>query len=163
MGVLHVYFHAVNAEAALQADVKGPLVGFTTVESKVADPHVALGKLVALIAGVAWSPGLVGARVISPSPATKPTSAAAYALLPKNSPWRTGPWLYDLSVRARDILADVDASRRAELAVQWGRSDEFRRIPEKEKGLFALLVSDLSDLAKQARKAGHRIYCWSSL
>lgn len=54
MGVLHVYFHAADAEAALQAEATshaGSLVGFTTVESKAADPHVALGKLVALIAG----------------------------------------------------------------------------------------------------------------
>jgi len=68
MGVIHVYFHAVNAEAALQADVMAPLVGFTTVETKVADPFVALGQLVALIADVAWSPNLIGAVVVSPSP-----------------------------------------------------------------------------------------------
>ena len=37
----------------------------------------------------------------------------------------TGPWLHELSVRVRDILADGDASRRIELAVQWGRIEEF--------------------------------------
>src|SRR5215468_6194495 len=163
MGVIHVYFHAENAEAALRADVMAPLVGFTTVETKVAEPFVALGKLVALIAEVAWSPDLIGAVVISPSPATKPTSAEAYARLPEDSPWRTGPWLHELGVRARDILADMDASRRIELAVQWGRIDEFRRIPEGEKGFLAPLILELSNLAKEARKADHRIYCWSSL
>jgi hypothetical protein len=163
MGVLNVYFHAANAEAALQTDVMGRVVGFTTVESKVADPIVVLGQLVALITGVAWRPGLIGATVISPSPATKPTSAQAYALLPGDSPWRTGPWLHELGVRARDTLADMDASRRIELAVQWGRIDEFRRIPEGEKGFLAPLILELSNLAKEARKADHRIYCWSSL
>jgi hypothetical protein len=144
-------------------DHNAPLVGFTTVESKVADPAVALGHLLALIAETAWRPGLIGATVISPSPATEPTSAEAYALLPGDSPWRTGPWLQELSVWTRDILAEVDVSRRAELAVQWGQSGEFRRIPEKEKGFLAFLVLELSDLSKQARKASHRIYCWSSL
>jgi len=163
MGVIHVYFHAENAEAALRADVMAPLVGFTTVETKVAEPFVALGKLVALIAEVAWSPDLIGAVVISPSPATKPTSAEAYARLREDSPWKTGPWLHELGIRARDTLADVDASRRTELAVQWGRIDEFRHIPEEKKGFLVLLVLELSDLAKQARKAGHRIYCWTTL
>jgi len=129
-----------------------PLVGFTTVETKVAEPFVALGKLVALIAEVAWSPDLIGAAVVSPSPATKPTSADAYARLQEDSPWKTGPWLHELSVRARDILADVDASRRTELAVQWGRIAEFRHIPEENKGFLAHLVAELSDLAKQARE-----------
>jgi hypothetical protein len=32
MGVINVYFHAANAEAALQADVMAHPVGFTTVE-----------------------------------------------------------------------------------------------------------------------------------
>jgi hypothetical protein len=104
MGVINVYFHAAYAEAALQADVMAPLVGFTTVETKVAEPFVALGKLVALIAEVAWSPDLIGAVVVSPSPATKPTSADAYARLPEDSSWKTGPWLHELSVRARDVV-----------------------------------------------------------
>jgi len=163
MGVFHVYFHAANAEAAMQAKVMGPLVAFTTVESKLADPHVALGHLVALVAEIAWSPDLVGVTVISPSPATEPKSEEAFAKLPEDSPWRTGPWLQELSVRARDILADVDASRRAGLAAQWGRSDEFRRIPEEEKNFLAYLVLEFSNLAKEARQVGDRIYCWTSL
>ena len=117
--------------------------------------------MVALIADVAWSPDLIGAVVVSQSPATKPTSVEAYARLPEDSPWKTGPWLHELGIRARDILADVAASRRTELAVQWGRIDEFRHIPEKD--FLALLVLELSDLAKQARKAGHHICCWTSL
>ena len=86
----------------------GPLAAF---KSKVADPHVALGHLVALITEIARSPDLIGVTVISPSPATEPKSQEALAKWPE---------LQELSVRARDILADVDASLRAELAAQWG-------------------------------------------
>lgn len=163
MGVLNIYFHAPNAEAALQANLMAHPVGFTTVESKVAEPSVALGQLVALIAEVAWSPDLIGATVISPSPATEPKSKEALARSPDDSPWKTGPWLQELSVQTRETLSDVDASRRAGLAAQWGRIDEFRRIPEEEKGFLAHLVLEFSNLAKEARQAGDRIYYWSSL
>lgn len=163
MGVLHLYFNAANAEAAFRANLASPLVAFTTVESKVADPAVVLGHLVALIAKVPWTAGLIGGTLVSPNPATKPASAEAYAQLPEDSPWRTGPWLQEFSIRTRNILAELDTSRHVELAAQWGRLNEFRHIPDNEKAFLTQLVLDFSDLAKQARGADHRIYCWSSL
>jgi hypothetical protein len=163
MSTLHVYFAAPTADMALQAEVTSPLVGITTVKSKVADPFVTLGHLVALSTHVVWSSELIEAKVIYPDPTTKPSTVEAYALLQNDSPWRTGPWLHKLSTKTRDTLADLARINFAELSVRWGRIDQFQHIPEHEKGFLTQLIADLNKLALHAREKNHAIYCWTSL
>jgi hypothetical protein len=162
MGVFCDYFRASDADYAMLAIVSGPQnTDFNTVEAKGVDPFVMLGKLVAFIRSTPWSPNTVAARTIWPPPKTKPTSQGAFDRLSQNSPWRTGPWLEELSVQTRDTLALADDARLPELAEQWAKIEEFGRLVDARDLLP--LIRELVDLARKARDNGEQLYCWSML
>jgi|SRR5215475_2675512 len=162
MGVVHDYFRAPNATEAVRVMDRlggplGPAPAFDGVETNGIDPFVMLGQLVAFIQQV---PG-EAATIVWPSPETKPTSAEAYNRLPEDSPWKTGPWLNELSSRVRDTLAAVEDARFSELAAKWAGIEEFRGHAD-ERDLL-VLIRELVGLARRARDVGDQVYCWSSL
>jgi hypothetical protein len=166
VGVLTDYFRAPDAKSAARAMElpAGPLLpepAFDGVEAKRIDPCVVLGQLVALIRGVPWDVHLVRTVMVWPLPETKPATKEAYNALPEASPWKQGPWLEELEREVRDALATVDDARLPALADQWARIEEFHRTMSAEVALS--LINDLVGLARRARDAGDRLYCWISL
>jgi hypothetical protein len=166
MSVIHDYFRAANAREAARVMDRlvgplGPAPAFDGVETKGIDPFVMLGQLVAYIRQVPWEVDLVSATIVWPSHETKPASEEAYNSLPESSPWKTGPWLEELSPRVRDTLAAVEDARFSELAAKWAGIEEFDGHADESDLL--VLIKDLVGLARRARDAGDQVYCWSSL
>jgi hypothetical protein len=166
MGVIHDYFRAPNAREAGRVMERlvgplGPASAFDGVETKGIDPFVTLGQLVAYIRQVPWEVDLVSATTVWPSPETKPASEEAYNSLPESSPWKTGPWLEELSPRVRDTLSAVEDARFSELAAKWAGIEEFDS--QADETDLLVLIKDLVGLARRARDAGDQVYCWISL
>jgi hypothetical protein len=165
MGVICDYFRAADGREAARVMERlggplGPAPAFDGVETKGIDPAVILGQLVAFIRRVPWEVDLVPTTMVWPSPETKPPSEEAYNRLPESSPWKTGPWLEELSPRVRDTLATVEDARFSELAAQWAGVEELYDADERD---LLVLIKDLVGLARRARDAGDKVYCWSCL
>ena len=84
--------------------------------------------------------------------------------MPKDSPWRHGPWLQELDNEARNTLASVDDDRIPGLAVMWANIEEFKGHARVESVArvesMVTLINELVGLARRARDAGDHIYCW---
>jgi hypothetical protein len=172
MGVLYDYFRASDpaAAATVMELPAGPLVPgnegqppFDGVDAKGIDPTVILGQLVAIARGVPWSTDTVTTRSVWPPPDTAPANAERATQVPEDSPWATGPWVEELDDRTRDTLADIDDSRLAEVATRWAQIAEFTHYSDIHDDSLSPLLANLVGLARRARDAGHRLYCWSSL
>lgn len=172
MGVLFDYFRASDpvAAASVMELPAGPLVPgdegqppFDGVDAKGIDPAVVLGQLVAIARGVPWSTETVTSRSVRPPPDTAPVSVEQAAELSEDSPWFTGPWVEELDDLTRDTLADISDSRYGEIAARWAQIEGFAHYSDIIEDSLSPLVADLSGLARRARDAGHRLYCWSCL
>lgn len=166
MGVLFDYFRTTDAKAAGRAvDLPGgpllPEPAFDGVEAKGIDPGVTLGQLVALVRGVPWNVDLVRSVLVWPPPETQPATEEEYDALPDDSPWKDGPMLEELNRDVCDTLGTVDDAGLPALAAQWARIEEFHDTMSADDALS--LIKDLVALARRARDAGDRLYCWSSL
>lgn len=170
MGVLYDYFRAPDQKTALMLLDEGGGVpaGPTTVhadvdalDAKGIDPHVVFGQLIAFLLDVPWSVDLIETVFVWPSGETEPVSSEDHGRPPADSPWHTGPWLEEFSDRIRDALADVDDGALPEIAERWARIEEF------DGYMDAVGARDVIDgfvaLARRARQAGDRLYCWCSL
>jgi hypothetical protein len=138
----------------------GPEPAFDGVVTKNIDPHVTLRKLLAFIRTMTLKVSIVSIAVIWP-PGPKPVTKQEFDQLPKDSPWRHGPRLYELDNEARNTLASVDDARIPGLAVMWANIEEFRGYARVES--MVTLINDLVSLARRARDAGDHLYCLSSL
>jgi hypothetical protein len=170
VGVLIDYFRAPDGETALRLLDQGDGVphgpatvgaGVDALDAKGIDPHVVLGQLVALILGVPWSVDLIDTVGVWPPEETKPRSAEEMDRLPEESRWHTGPWLEELGDRIRDAFAGVDDHALPAIADAWARIEEFGG------HMDAALALDISEsfvaLARRARQADDRLYCWICL
>jgi hypothetical protein len=72
-----------------------------------------------------------------------------------------GPWIVQLSEELRDALADAQPSRLPTVAEQWVRTEEFWEQPPTTEVLPFL--GEVTALARRARQAGERLYCWVCL
>jgi hypothetical protein len=72
-----------------------------------------------------------------------------------------GPWIEQLSEELRDALADVQPSRLPAVAEQWVRTEEFWNQPAAAEVLPFL--GEITALARRARQADERLYCWICL
>lgn len=72
-----------------------------------------------------------------------------------------GPWVWQLSEELRDALADAQPSRLPAVAEQWVRTEEFWEQPPAAEVLPFL--GQVTALARRARQAGERLYCWICL
>jgi hypothetical protein len=72
-----------------------------------------------------------------------------------------GPWIVQLSAELRDDLADAEVSRLPAVAEQWVRTEEFGDTASATEALPWL--GEIIALARRARQAGERLYCWMCL
>jgi hypothetical protein len=147
MSLMFHYFGATDADAARGIDPWAPNDAQSVVEANVAEPFVVVGNLLAIVSGKPWTPDLTGGTLISP-------------LATHESQFQAGPWLFELSLWTCDVLADIDGSKYSEIAIKWSRIDELGGI---DTALLAEMIKNLSALAKRARSANQRLYCWISM
>ncbi|MBD0675259.1 hypothetical protein [Streptomyces sp. CBMA156] len=164
MGVLTDYFRAADAATvvrALELTEGGlpPLGGegsFDGVEAKGVDPDVVLGQLVAVVLGEPWRTGLVTETAVWPAtPAPGPSGPAD-----EDDPWATGPWVTELGAAARDALAAIPDERVPEAVGRWAEAEEWDGADPSD---LLPLAEELIALARRARAAGERLYCWICL
>jgi hypothetical protein len=170
VGVLFDYFRAPDGETALRLLDQGEGVppgpatvgaGVDALDAKGIDPHVILGQLLGLILAVPWSVDLVDTVGVWPPEETKPRSLGEMERLPEDSPWNTGPWVEQLDDRIRDAFAEVDDYALPSIAEQWARIEEFRGHMDAAHALD--IIEDFVALARRARQADDRLYCWICL
>jgi hypothetical protein len=149
VGVLYDYFRAPDAStaAAVLERVGGPMGGpdapvLDAVDGKGIDPEVMMRTLQSLLTGV-------------------PYDELPWGEMLAMSDDENGPWIMQLSEELRDALADAQASRLPAVAEQWVRTEEFWDQPTAAEVLPFL--GEVTAMARGARQAGERLYCWSSL
>ncbi len=149
MGVLFDYFRAPDAStaAAMLERVGGPMGGpdapvLDAVNGKGFEPAVMMRKLQSLLTGVPYD--------------KLPSSEELLAMESED-----GPWIVQLSEELRDALADAQLSRLPAVAEQWVRTQEFWEQPPATEVLPFL--GEVTALARRARQAGERLYCWICL
>jgi hypothetical protein len=163
MGVLTDYFRAADAESVVQAMERtdgGPLVGvrdpaFDGVEAKGVDPAVVLGKLIAAIKQVPWSVHLCEETTVWP--VSEPPGPEGPE---DDDPWADGPWVSELDDAVRDVLAGVRDADVPKLVAEWVRAEE---LYGARADVIEPLAEELIQLARRARDAGERLYCWICL
>ncbi len=148
MGVLFDYFRAADAStaAAVLERVGGPMGGpdapvLDAVDGKGFEPVVMMRKLQSLLTGV---------------PYDELASEELLAMVGED-----GPWIVQLSEELRDALADAQLGRLPAVAEQWVRTEEFWEQPPAAEVLPFL--GEVTALARRARRAGERLYCWICL
>jgi hypothetical protein len=149
VGVLFDYFRAPDAStaAAVLERLGGPrdpeAPPLDAVAGKGFEPAVMLRKLQSLLPGVPYDQ----------------LPEAEVELLAMEG--EDGPWIVQLSLELRDALADAQPSRLPAVAEQWVRTEEFWEQPPAAEVLPFL--GEVTALARRARQADERLYCWICL
>ncbi|MFJ9769768.1 hypothetical protein ACIRVF_00790 [Kitasatospora sp. NPDC101157] len=166
MGVLTDYFRAPGAAAVVRAlELTGgarPEFGeasegaFDGVMAKGVDPGVLLGQLVAAIRAEPWRVDLVEDAAVWPT-TPQPGPDGPWS---EDDPWSTGPWVTELDDAARDALAEVRDDRIPAAVARWAEAAEWHGADPAD---LLPLAEDLIALARRARTAGERLYCWICL
>jgi hypothetical protein len=149
VGVLFDYFRAPDAStaAAVLERLGGPrdpeAPPLDAVAGKGFEPAVMLRKLQSLLTGVPYDQ----------------LPEAEVELLAMEG--EDGPWIVQLSEELRDALADAQPSRLPAVAEQWVRAEEFWEQPPAAEVLPFL--GEVTALARRARQADERLYCWICL
>jgi hypothetical protein len=149
VGVLFDYFRAPDAStaAAVLERLGGPrdpeAPPLDAVAGKGFEPAVMLRKLQSLLTGVPYDQ----------------LPEAEVELLAMEG--EDGPWIVQLSEELRDALADAQPSRLPAVAEQWVRTEEFWEQPPAAEVLPFL--GEVTALARRARQADERLYCWICL
>ena len=146
MGVFCDYFRAPDtasvAELMVRTDGDTPLDvhngQIDGVDAEGIDPAVALGKIVALILGREWEPGLVPARPV----------------WQEDLECHEGPWVLDVGDVALHALAGLDVTRIPAL---------IRSLPNTDPQWLAETLESLAALARRTTASGRRLYCWVSM
>jgi hypothetical protein len=149
VGVLYDYFRTPDASTA--AAVLERLGGPTTpdpdaplldaVAAKGFEPTVMLGMLQSLLSGVPYDELPEGELLAMEG--------------------EDGPWVWQLSEELRDALADAPAGRLPAVAEQWVRTEEFW--DQATAAEVLPFLGEITALARRARQAGERLYCWICL
>jgi hypothetical protein len=149
VGVLYDYFRAPDAStaAAVLERVGGPMGGpdapvLDAVDGKGIDPEVMMRTLQSLLTEV-------------------PYDELPWGEMLAMSDDANGPWIMQLSEELRDALADAQASRLPAVAEQWVRTEEFW--DQATAAEVLPFLGEVTAMARRARQAGERLYCWSSL
>jgi hypothetical protein len=149
VGVLFDYFRAPDAStaAAVLERLGGPrdpeAPPLDAVAGKGFEPAVMLRRLQSLLTGVPYDQ----------------LPEAEVELLAMEG--EDGPWIVQLSEELRDALADAQPSRLPAVAEQWVRTEEFWEQPPAAEVLPFL--GEVTALARRARQADERLYCWICL
>jgi hypothetical protein len=147
VGVVFDYFRAPDASTAAAVlerlggprDPDAPLLD--AVAGKGFEPEVMLRKLQSLLTGV---------------PYEELPEAELLAMEGED-----GPWIVQLSEELRDALADAQASRLPAVAERWVRTEEFW--DQATTAEVLPFLGEVTALARRARQAGERLYCWICL
>ena len=147
MGVLFDYFRAPDASTAAAVlerlggprDPDAPLLD--AVAGKGFEPEVMLRKLQSLLTGVPYQELPEGELLAMEG--------------------EDGPWILQLSEELRDALAAAPASRLPAVAEQWVRTEEFW--DQATAAEVLPFLGEVTALARRARQAGERLYCWMCL
>jgi hypothetical protein len=146
MGNLYEYFRAPDDETALDCFDGGPDEQlFDSIFAKGVEPVVALGKVEALLLGVAYD--------------QVPEDPRAGKLV--SDPGAEATWIVTLTDRLRDALAESSTEQRASVAVPWSQIEEFGT--GADPALVAGFLDEMAALARRAVAAGDHLYCWISL
>ena len=149
MGVLFDYFRAPdtsNAAAVLER-VGGPTTPdpdapvLDAVAGKGFEPEVMMVTLQSLLTGIPYEELPDGELLAMEG--------------------EDGPWILQLSEELRDALADAQPSRLSAVAEQWVRTEEFWDQATATEVLPFL--DEVTALARRARQADKRLYCWMCL
>jgi hypothetical protein len=149
VGVLFDYFRAPDAStaAAVLERLGGPrdpeAPPLDAVAGKGFEPAAMMRKLQSLLTGVPYDQ----------------LPEAEVELLAMEG--EDGPWIVQLSEELRDALADAQPSRLPAVAEQWVRTEEFWEQPPAAEVLPFL--GEVTALARRARQADERLYCWICL
>jgi hypothetical protein len=149
VGVLFDYFRAPDAStaAAVLERVGGPTTPdpdapvLDAVAGKGFEPEVMMVTLQSLLTGV---------------PDEELPEGELLAMEGED-----GPWIVQLSEELRDALADAQPSRLPAVAEQWVRTEEFWDQATATEVLPFL--DEVTALARRARQADERLYCWMCL
>ena len=147
MGVLFDYFRAPDASTAavVLERFAGPrdpdAPPMDAVFGKGFEPAVMMVRLHSLLTGIPYDELPEGELV---------------AMEGEN-----GPWVEQLSEELRDALADAQPSRLPAVAEQWVRTEEFWDQATATEVLPFL--GEVTALARRARQADERLYCWMCL
>ncbi|MFI6180760.1 hypothetical protein ACIA8R_34880 [Nonomuraea sp. NPDC051191] len=164
MSAMHDYYRAPDRATAtwrpgqLRAPAK-PLPDapvFDVVETRWIDPTGCLGDLVAAIREVPYSNDLVETITLYPPPEGAPKTEDEWLALPEGSLYHDGPEIQELSMSARDTLAEVDDTRLPEVAQKWLNEHPFGLDDEHALDLVRELVA----LARRAKESDQLLYCW---
>jgi hypothetical protein len=147
VGVLFDYFRAPDASTAAAVlerfigprDPDGPVMD--VVFGKGFEPMVMMVRLQSLLTGVPYH------------------ELPSGELLTMEG--EDGPWVEQLSEELRDALADAQGSRLPAVAERWVRTEEFWEQASAAEVLPFLY--EVTALARRARQAGERLYCWVCL
>ena len=159
MGVLYDYFRAADGATVaklMEATDGGPLLrdghdpAADVVDAKGMDPTVILGKLVSLALGAPWTANLVEDELVWPPDAGEDEEYE-------------GPWVVVLGNRARDALDEIADDRLPELATTWSRIEEMSTYGDVGPDTMLPVLTALVGLARRARRADDRLYCWICL
>jgi hypothetical protein len=149
VGVLFDYFRApdVSTAAAVLERVGGPTSPdldapmLDAVAGKGFEPEVMMVTLQSLLTGVPYEELPDGELLAMEG--------------------EDGPWILQLSEELRDALADAQPSRLPAVAEQWVRTEEFWDQATATEVLPFL--DEVTALARRARQADERLYCWMCL
>jgi hypothetical protein len=147
MGVLFDYFRASDAATAAAVlerlggprDPEAPVLD--AVAGKGFEPEVMMRTLQSLLTGVPYDQLPEGQLLAMEG--------------------EDGPWIEQLSEELRDALAEVQAGRLPAVAEQWVGTEEFWDGATAAEVLPFL--GAVTALARRARQAGERLYCWICL
>jgi hypothetical protein len=147
VGVLFDYFRAPDAStaAAVLERLGGPrdpeAPPLDAVAGKGFEPEVMLRTLQSLLTGVPYDQLPEGELLAMEG--------------------EDGPWVVQLSEELRDALADAQLSRLPAVAEQWVRTEEFW--DQATAAEVLPFLGEVTALARRARQAGERLYCWVCL
>lgn len=143
MGAWMDYFSAVDDEAAAEQLDAGEVPG--AVCGNGIDPAVMMANLEALLTGRTYE-----------EVRAQPRQCALVA-----QEGDCAVVVTTLTDGVRDALADADPAALRSAAVAWGRTEEFDGDEAEDE--LTELVESFAELAREARAAGHRLYCRVSM
>ncbi|GAA3033244.1 hypothetical protein [Actinokineospora globicatena] len=155
MGLLTDYFRAPSAAVVVAAVQRSgghsPVGEFDGVSAKWLEVLVVLGRLVVAATGESYRVG--------EHEAVWPTTPEPTGVPEDGDPWAEGPWVYEVGVEAHDALASITdpgvvAARLVATAEE---------LDGASAGEWEPVVAELAALARRARAAGERLYCWMCL
>ncbi|MBV2152376.1 hypothetical protein [Kitasatospora sp. SUK 42] len=132
---------------------------FDGVEAKRLDPGVVLAELVAAIRDEPWQVDLVVETPVWPT-TPEPGPGRTDGPADEDDPWTTGPWVTELDDATRDTLAQVPDERVPEAVARWAQAEECGAADPSD---LLPVAEELIALARRARAAGERLYCWICL